>query len=227
MLALTSEQQEALASGRPMRRHFVWCEARDPITGDPDPAGLWNDAGDVTHGGRLYHGAGGLVTIGSLSAKGDLSIPGLSVVLSGIDVNVASLVRGRAIAQAPIEVLIGIYDPDTHNIIPPLFTLFTGFVDDCRIVTPAAGGKATIDLTCESTSRALTRSSTATRSQATHQQRDPDDGFFDHVGAQRKQLHFGRAAPGASHSAKSQYLSGGGGGGGGGGSGFAKAGFLP
>lgn len=192
MLALTSEQQEALAQRVVMRRDFIWCVARDPDTGDPVPVGFWNDIGTVEIAGRTYVGSGPIIQIGTLSAKGDASIPGLTVTLSGLKAEVAALIRGEVVGQAPIEVLLGIFDVESRLIIPPLIPRFSGFIDDIDINTDP-GGAATVVLTCESTSRALTRKSTVTRSDASSRPRDPNDGFYKYTGAQRtKPLFFGR-----------------------------------
>lgn len=199
MLALTGPQRTALEDRVVMRRIFIWCDARDPDTGDPSPAGFWDDVGDVTVDGRVYHGSGSVISISSLSAKGDLTIPGLQITLSGIDSEANLLVRGKSMAQAPIEVKLGIFDPASHTLIGSLFSHFTGFVDDCDIRTPEAGGTSEIVFTCESTSRALTVKRTSTRSQSTQHDRDPDDAFYDYTGAQRgKPLYFGMPTPGGS-----------------------------
>lgn len=196
MLALTTEQRAALEGRAVMRRTFIWCEARDPDTGLPAPAGFWDDIGDVELDGRVYHGSGGVIAVSSLSAGGDLTIPGLSITLSGIDTTVNLLVRGKSIGQAPVSVRIGMFDVASHVLIPPLFPLFIGYIDDCTISTPEAGGNGEIVFTCESTSRALTRRATGTRSDATQKQRDPTDGLYLYAGAQRhKPLYFGKKEP--------------------------------
>lgn len=196
MLALSVDQQTALAQRAVMRRFFIWFDARNIITGDPEPVGFWDDVGDIEHSGRVYHGSGSVIQVSTLSAKGDMSIPGLQLTLSGIDPNSIALVRGESIAQVPVEVLLGIFDVGNHALVGSLFTYFTGFVDDCDIRTPEGGGTSTIIFTCESTSRALTIKRTATRSQACAQERDPTDTFYNDTAAQRdKPLYFGRKAP--------------------------------
>jgi hypothetical protein len=196
MLALTTEQQEALAKRHVMRRLFIWCEAKDPDTGDPAPAGFWDDVGDIEYFGRTYHGSGNIAQVATLAATGDLTIPGLSITLSGIASEAAALVRGETVGQAPISVKIGIFDVDTHTLIEPLVPFFDGKVDDIRITTPEAGGTSTIELVCESTSRALTIKRTDTRSDASCRALHPNDAFYSYTGVQRdKPLYFGRVAP--------------------------------
>lgn len=198
MRSLTPEQLEALAKRSVMRRTFVWCDAKNPDTGEDDPAGFWDDVGVVTvaDDGKTYNGSGTLVSIGTLSAKSDLSIPGLSVTINGIAPESAALVRGSSVGQAPISASIGIFDVDTHALISPLSPFFVGWIDDVDILTPPAGDQSTITLTCESTSRALTIKSTNTRSPATLHLRNPDDKFFDYTAAISEQpLYFGRKGP--------------------------------
>lgn len=198
MLALTTDQRTALEARAVMRRMFIWVEATDPVTGDPEPVGFWDDVGDVELDGKTYHGSGSVISISPLTAKGDLTIPGLELTLSGIDITAEVLARAKTIAQTPITVSVGLFNPADHELIPPLFPYFVGYIDDCTIRTPAEGGDSTMVFTCESASRALTRISTATRSNASEVERDADDAFYSYTGAQRdKPLYFGRAAPGA------------------------------
>jgi hypothetical protein len=196
MLALTSAQSDALRGRAVMRRNFIWVEARNPTSGGPDPVGFWNDVGTVEHSGRIYHGSGNVISISTMNLKGDLTIPGLTISLSGIAPEVAALVRGEVIAQAPVEVLLGIFDVAAKAVIAPLIKRFDGFVDDVTIRTPEAGGPSTIELICESSARALTIKRTGTRSQSTQHERNPQDDFYMHTGEQReKPLYFGRKAP--------------------------------
>jgi hypothetical protein len=196
MLDLTTAQQEALAARSLKRRLFIWCEARDPDTGDPAPAGFWDDVGDIVYSGKTYHGSGNVVSVSTLPAPGDLTIPGVTITVSGIAQEALAVVNGRSLGQAGITVSIGMYDVANHQLLEPLVPFFAGVIDDIKINTPEAGGAATIDLICESTSRALTIKRTATRSEASCKQRFPSDKFYDYTGAQRERpLYFGRAAP--------------------------------
>ncbi|MBN8955734.1 MAG: hypothetical protein J0H17_03955 [Rhizobiales bacterium] len=202
MIPFTSEQKAALANRHVMRRFFLWCEARDPVTGDPDPAGFWDDVGDVIVESKTYHGSGGVISIGTVVSKGDMTIPGMQITLSGLDPDTKAMIRGSRLAQAPITVKLGIFDPATRDIIGPLIPYFVGIVDDATVSTPAQGGDSAVVFTCESTSRALTRAETATRSPASCRERDPDDAFYDDTSAQAtKPVYWGRKEP----ATKKQY----------------------
>ncbi len=196
MISLTSAQQDAISRGHVMRRLFVWCDALDPSTGAPSPAGFWNDVGTVTVSGRAYHGSGTLIEIEPLAGKSDLTIPGLRITISGLAPETASLVRGSTVAQRPIEVHMGIFDTADERLLPPLVPRFVGKIDDVEIRTPAAGGESTVMLICESTSRALRIRRTGTRSEATQRERHPTDLFYRYTNVQReKPVYFGRKAP--------------------------------
>lgn len=200
MLLLTTAQRLALEKRHVMRRFFLWFAVKN-LDGDDAPLGFWDDVGNVevpTPAPRTYVGGelpsdGG---VSSLSLKGDLTIPGLSVTLSGTGEYANLLVRGRKIAQAPMTAHIGIFDVDTREIIPPLIPYFVGFVDDVDIQTPEPDGVGRIALTCESASRALTRKSTATRSDAFARARDSDDALYLYTALQRdRPSYFGRKDP--------------------------------
>lgn len=194
MRSLTPEQLDALAKSNVMRRMFVWIEALD-LFGQPDPVGFWDDAGNVVVDTRTYHG-NVLFQIATLSAKADLSIPGLQIVASQVAPEAINLVRGPMIEQRPITVDMGIFDADTHALIPPLIPYFRGFVDDCVVNTPRKGEAGSITIICESAARALTVRRTETRSSASLRIRNPNDKFYDATGTMGQQpIYFGRSGP--------------------------------
>lgn len=198
MRALTSGQIEALASRSVMRRLFVWVEPKDMATGDPAPVGFWDDVGSVqlAGDGRTFHGSGTLRDVSALSFASNYTVPGMVVVLGGLQDAVNETVRTYRMAQAPIEVMIGIFDIALHALIDDPVTIFRGYVDDVAVKTPAAGGVATIELTCESMSRQLTVSRPGTRSPALQRARLASDGFYDVVAQQPEQrLYFGSKGP--------------------------------
>ena len=201
MLTLTSEQSEALAQRRVMLRHFVYIVARDPDTGDPSPAGFHNDVGVIENAGRTYYGSS-LFSISDQDSDAELGVASMTVTLSGLSDEAVALIRGETVGQAPIEILLGIMDPDSHALIGPLIRRFKGFVDRFPIRTKV-GDKTTIDLICESSARALTIKRTGTRSAQTHAERAPADKFFEYTASQREQtIYFGRRDPNASQSGR-------------------------
>ena len=195
MRALTGDQLAALRARTVKRRFFVWCDALDDA-GAPDPAGFWDDVGSVDLDGRTYHGSGNLIGIGDLAAQSDLSVPGLQIVISAIETESLSVVRGRMLAQRPITVSLGVYDTVERVLIPPLIPWFVGVIDAVEIKTPPTGERSQIVLTCESISRALTIRRTDTRSPASCMERSATDRFYDYTASQRERtIYFGRADP--------------------------------
>lgn len=196
MLVLTTEQQNALLRRNVMRRFFIWCEARDPDTGLPDPGGFWDDIGNIEVSGKVYHGSGSVVQLATLSAGSGLEIAAMEVTLNGLDTQGVAMVRGKALSQAPITISLGIFDVDTRSLIGALVPRFVGFVDTIEINTPESSGTSNIRLVCESTSRAMTVQRSDTRSSPSQKQRAPHDLFYDYTGLQRdKPLYFGQATP--------------------------------
>jgi hypothetical protein len=196
MFTLTTEQREALQRRHVKRRVFIWCEARDPDTGDPTPVGFWDDLGTVELDGRVYNGSGNVASVSSLTIPGDLTIPGITVTFSGLETEAAAMVRSESVDQAPISVKLGIYDVDAGAVLLPLLPYFDGFVDDVEVETPEVGGLAVIRFICESSARMLTVQRTDTRSEASLKALHSSDDFYNYTGLQRdKPLYFGRAAP--------------------------------
>lgn len=191
MLALTNDQRTALAQRHVMRRFFIWFDALDE-NGDPDPVGFWDDVGTVELDSRVYTGSGNVISVETLNATGDLSIPGLKIVLSNIETAALSLVRGYTIAQRPVTVSLGIYNITTRALITPIYTFFRGFVDDIDVDIPKSGERSSVTLICESVSRALTVKSVDTRSAASCARRAPADKFYDWTAGQADRvIYFG------------------------------------
>lgn len=195
MLTLTAAQTAALASGALVKRDFVHIEARHPETGEPDPAGFYNDVGVIELDGKTYYGSGTLGEASTISAKSDLSIPGLELTLSGISIEAAALVRGKSVSQAPVTRSIGLYDPETRELIGPLIQRFLGFVDTVTIKRPQKGAASTIKMICESVSRAMTLRSTDTRSHESQIRRQSGDWFYKYTDSARFPVYFGRKGP--------------------------------
>lgn len=196
MFALTAAQTLAIQNPNVKRRLFIWCDAIDPDTLLPDPAGFWDDVGNITYLGKLYYGSGQVIRVTSIPARGDLTVPGITISLVGVSVEVIDLTRASGLDQAPIEVKIGLFNTSTHELLEPLLPFFDGFVDNVKIPTPEAGGDSVIELVCESTSRQLTAARTTTQTDTNCRKRYSTDAFYAYGAVQMtKPLYFGRAAP--------------------------------
>lgn len=193
MLTLTNDQRTALAKRHVIRRLFIWLDALDP-NGEPDPVGFWDDAGTVELDGRIYNGSGNVISVETLNAVGDLSVPELRIVFSNIETKSLETVRGYTIAQRSVTVSLGVYDTATRALLPPLYTMFRGVVDDIDIPTPESGGASAITIICESISRAMTFKSVDTRSASSCAQRAPADKFYDWTAGQAERvIYFGES----------------------------------
>jgi hypothetical protein len=190
----TTPQIAARQAGRVGRGLFVHVDALDFDDVTPHPVGVFTGVGVIQIEGRTYIGSS-LVSVSALDMVADASIPGLTVTLSGIPPETVALVRGSQIEQRPIRLDFGIYDVSTGALIDGLIPRFRGVIDDAAIDTPAAGGQATITLTCESTSRAMTLRRYDTRSDESCKARHPGDRLYAYTNVQRKRVYFGGAAP--------------------------------
>jgi len=197
VLSLLTTQSDALKKRTSILRSFVYCEARDPFTGDPAHAGFWNGTGNIQMpDGKIYYGSGTLGVIASQSSRSDFSIPGLTITLSGISPAVAALVRNESVGQAPITVSLGIYDTETRELIGGLIPRFVGRVDDVEIKDPAKGGTCEIVFTLESDSRALTLQRPDRRVQEDQLARQPGDDFYKWASSAREaRIYFGMPTP--------------------------------
>lgn len=191
MLSLTAAQIAALGQPHIVRSVFVWCDVLALNGTTSDPMGFWDGAGNVTLSSRLYYGSGNIAQVGSLRAVGDMTIPGFTLTLSPLETEAEAFVRGRVIAQRPIDVDIGIFNVETRELIDSTFTFFRGIIDRAEILTNP-GGESSISISCESISRALTVRRHETRSHASEVQRDEDDEFYSYTAVQRKPLPFGK-----------------------------------
>jgi hypothetical protein len=206
MPTLSTPQRNALALRNVMRRVFVYVEALDPDTGDPAPAGFWDDLGNVDVDGLTYYGVGALgdaATASNIAATSDMSVSPLVLTLSGLPPEVAALVRGSTVGQRPISLSFGIFDVDSRAVIGSLVKMFDGFVDDIEIKTPKSGGASMITLTCESIGREMTIRSTDVRAHESQQARQSGDDFFKYTeGTPEQTIYFGRKGPGRKNHGK-------------------------
>lgn len=165
-------------------RHLVWITARNRQTGSPESIGFWNglDAQEFTVGGqtRTYFGAGALLGIEAIIGTVGIEVRRQTVSLSGLTPEVLQAVRAYDIRLAPIEVHRVHIDPEKGRQIGDPVRVLKGTVDEAPIPKAPEGGSATLDLVIASASRALTRTLTAKKSQATQRQIDPTDRGRDY-----------------------------------------------
>lgn len=189
MRALAPAAIAALESRNITVRDFLWIEGHVFGSDTIAAAGFWSDLGTVSAqvldprtGGtqtRTFEGAGGLVDISPIVLSASLTVQTVTISLSQI-ANPNQLVRGYDVKQARVEIFRGLFNPATLVQLSPAFPRFVGFVDQAEITTPSEGSEGQIVLTCMSHSQEMSRSNTATRSDADIRARDAADSFGRH-----------------------------------------------
>lgn len=180
----------ALADGRLVRRDAIFVTARDRGDGSPHSAGFWTDfesvSFDVIDGltgdteTRLFHAAGGLLSVGDIPFTSDLSIRQVDVTLSPLDATAETYLRTYDLRLAPIQIYRPIFDPDTFALVAEPQAVFVGTIEEAPITTPAEGGEAKAVLRCVSATAELTRASAELRSDESQKLRS-GDRFFQYA----------------------------------------------
>lgn len=164
--------------------NLLWIEAKNRETGGVQAVGFWNglDTVDVQVINpatglpvlRTYNGAGGLLDIPSLPLESDLSIRTIRILLSQIDGAVQLAVRGYDVKHAPVQIHRGFFNTDTMLPVAPAVRRFVGWVNGMTVLTPPAGGKGQIELSCVSHTRLLTKTNPLRRSDEQQRKRGGD-----------------------------------------------------
>jgi hypothetical protein len=190
MKNLPTALRDALASGAFIPRFFV----KGEISGEY--IGFWNDVGEVEVDDVPYEGSGALVGISRAGGGvSDMSVPGLTVTLSGIARDVLATFFGETWHQKPMALDIGFLSPDTRELLAPLDRAFSGFMDAAKR-KGGAKKKATLEISCEDASWRLTRSFADVRSDANQRDRDPTDTFMKRLAvAARSTVYYNQPSP--------------------------------
>lgn len=162
-------------------RNLLWVTATDLSTGNPVSIGFWNgdDNATIQVGGvgRLYYGAGTIIGVEPLVYTSGITVQMQHVQLSAITPEVETALRGYDTRLAPIEVHQIDLDPASGNVIGTPFSAFKGWIDELSINEAAIGGSYVGDLTLASSTRALTKNLTLTKSDAALEARNAGDTF--------------------------------------------------
>lgn len=161
-----------------VRAHgLVWITARNRLTGGPETLGLWNgpDTQIFDIGGtRTYHGAGSILGLERITYGSGLDVRMHTLTLSAISPEVEQAVRGYEARLAPVEVHGLVIDPVTNAVVGAPWTILRGWVDAVEITTPGVGSEGGIALRLASATRALTRTLSLKRGDASQQLRSGD-----------------------------------------------------
>ena len=167
-------------AGRPdaVRVHtLVWLSARNRTSGQIETMGLWNgpDHQQFNIGGlRDYFGAGNILGLDRITYGTGLDVRMHTITLAAISPEVEQAVRAYDVRLSPVEVHGLVIDPLYNVIVGTPWLALRGWVDEVEIRTPAVGGEGGIDLRIASATRALTRTLSLKRGDASQQRRGGD-----------------------------------------------------
>lgn len=165
--------------------------------------GFWNDAGDVAVGGVTYYGSGALVSVSAMSGVSDLSVPGLTVSLSGVNGETFESFFSEVWHQKPMALDIGFLDPATRNLLDAPDRAFAGYMDDAKR-SGASKKAAKLDIQCEDASWRSTRVFADVRSDANQRDRLSTDTFMKRLAvASQQTVYWNQPTPAASKAAAS------------------------
>jgi len=182
-------------------RNLVWFRARTLA----DPAirvefAFWNDLDEVeiavedpTTGGtvtRTYVGDGSLLDMAEIPLTSDLTIRTVRVPLSQIHAGVQAMVRGADIRLADVQIHRAILDPDTRQLVSAKCH-FLGQVDRAPLGTPSVGEEGSVEIECVSSTRELTRTNPAKKSDEFLKARS-GDRFYRYTGTANVPIFWGQ-----------------------------------
>lgn len=132
---------------------------------------IWSGIGDKSIGGQTYTGTGSLLSVGGIEESDDLSAPGASISLNGVDSSLVSLAIQEPYQNRDCRILLGSGDD--------FFEIFSGFMDVMTIED--SGETCIINLTVESRLIILDRKVPLRYTQETQNSLYPGDTFFSTV----------------------------------------------
>lgn len=121
-----SSQMEAVSTADVVRP-LMFVEA-DFDLADGGTLNFWSGYGQINHDGKLYVGAGNLLSIGAVTESTDLTAAGARVMLSGIVEPLISKARDADYQGRKLVIKLGAMD-DQGDIIASPVEIFSGFMD--------------------------------------------------------------------------------------------------
>lgn len=165
---------------------LVFLRARNRTTGALEAAGFWtgDDHQSFTIRGeaRTYFGAGGLLSVPPIRQEVGLQVQHVTVSLATTpEVDAAIKLFDPSLQDA--EIHRATFDPATMTLIAEPELIFAGTVDGTPMDDGGIGGSNVVSLVIASKARALTKTLTVTKSDASLRARAPADGFRKYVSA--------------------------------------------
>jgi hypothetical protein len=195
----------ALAQRVLIARSFISIEAKEFETGAPAIARFWNDIGNVIAPvvdpetlepvEHTFVGSGSLIRVDPIPLVADLTVRKVTATLNQTNDIINDYVRGYDLKGAKVQIHRGLFSPANRGIVTAAEIRFVGEIDEVTINTPAVGQPGSISVTMVSTTRELTRTNSAKRSDEDQQQRAPGDRFFKYAGvAGEWEIFWGQAS---------------------------------
>ncbi|PCI51399.1 MAG: hypothetical protein COB49_01980 [Alphaproteobacteria bacterium] len=138
----------------------------------------WTGTGDLVTLGQTFSGLGEFGTVGAIEESMDGSSPRVKLALSGIDPVLRDQVDDFVAQGSPVFIYYGLMDNDAGVLTADPDLVFTGYVDQPKIIFGAA---MTIELACMGALEWAKRLTPAKRNSAYHQAAHPGDTFYDFV----------------------------------------------
>lgn len=192
--------------GDTLHQALVWISARNRATGAVETAGFWTGGEDLafTVEGQVrpYFGIGQVVRVPPILSRVGGVVQMQELVLSGNSPEVEAALRGYDPQLAPVEIHVARFNPLTGALLG-IDRVFRGTVDKAPRQIPAKGGEGTEwTLSLASGMRALTRTLTTKRADASQRVRRLPDGredrffrFADVAGSVERFWGMDRVAP--------------------------------
>lgn len=159
---------------------LLWIEAVNRDTQLPETMGLWTGADNQTFTidgqQREYFGAGAVLDVPSIISITGFNVQTQSASLAILTPEVEQLILGYDARQAPVEIHIARFDPET-NVLLGTDRVFRGWLDKAPISSGQKGGTAGLGISLASNGRVLTRKSNLKKSDESQRLRNGDRFF--------------------------------------------------
>jgi len=156
---------------------LIWIEAKNRTNGATETAGFWTGIDDrsFTIGGvaRSYAGAGPVLEMPQIVSQSGVNVQLQEASLNVLTPEVEQVLRGYDARNAPIEVHLARFNPDTNALVDTT-RVFKGWIDSMREVRGPKDGTTALAVQMASSSRALTRKLHLLRSDEAQKARTSD-----------------------------------------------------
>lgn len=164
---------------------LVWIEARDRLTGDPAPFGLWTGDDDrefvIDGGPRTYLGAGSLIDAGDLVSEVGYVVRITRMTVSHLSGRIADKLADVDVRLCRVTWHQVHLAPGSHDLIAPPRQVFKGRIERLSLPDAAQGREAAAEIEAASYAREMTRPLALKKSDEALQARHPGDLFRQYI----------------------------------------------